>query len=246
MRIVAESLGIVGVVHGFTTRHGGVSPAPRHSLDLGNVRTTAEERRENWRRALSPDASPDQLALVSQVHGAGVVVAEAAGGPDHLLGEADAVISTTPGVIVAVRIADCVPILLAAEDGPPVVAAIHAGWRGVAADVVGAAVAAVRQRNPHGRLRAAVGPRIGVDRYEVGGEVVDGLRAAGVPDAAFLASRGDRVHVDLGRAVAHQLERRGVAQVELLDRCTSAEAFYSHRFDGPETGRQAAWIGLVG
>jgi YfiH family protein len=240
----AASLALPGVSHGFTSRHGGVSPAPRASLDLGTLQTTPEERRANWSIVLEDPEGPSRLALVQQVHGRGVHVAEAPGGPDVLLAQADAVVTATPGVVVAVRIADCVPILVASLGERPVVAAIHAGWRGVAADVVQATIAEIRRLDPRGRLVAAVGPRVSADRYPVGQDVIDGLRAAGIPDAAFLEDREGRPHVDLGRAVAHQLTREGVDAVELLSLCTSEPSFFSYRYDGADTGRQAAWISL--
>lgn len=237
-----------GVVHGFTTRAGGVSTGPLATLNLARrPGETDAALRENWERvarALDPALSAERLALLSQVHGRDVVRVEEPSGPLAVLGEADGLVTTRPGLILAVRAADCVPVLIAAPGG---VAAAHSGWRGTAQDVVGATVAALVEAT--GQLpetfAAAIGPCIGGEAYEVGEQVVDGLSAGGLDPAAFVFPHpGPKPHVDLGAAVAAQLRAAGVSQVERIARCTFGDPeLFSHRRD-PAGGRLAGVIAL--
>jgi polyphenol oxidase len=246
-----EALGVRGVVHGFTTRAGGVSAGSLATLNL--ARRPGEQDanlRENWARVVSwlgAGLSVDDLALLSQVHGDRVVEVERGQGPLEPVAEADAAFTRARGVVLAVRAADCVPVLLA---GPGVVGVAHAGWRGTVASVVPALVAAIAATGTDpSALRAAVGPCISGQAYEVGGEVVAALRGAGIPDDAFLVPQrpGDRRdRVDLRRAVRWQLERAGVGQIAVSDRCTATDpALYSHRRDGDGSGRFAGVIARV-
>lgn len=218
------------VVHGFTrARDPGGRP-----LDLG-----AGSTKSTWASVLARlpiDASAP--ALVSQVHGIALLEAHAPG----LVGEADAVFTTQRGLPIAVRTADCVPVLLVGDD---VVAAVHAGWRGAAAGIVPGVVSALRARGLAAGLQAAIGPAMSGERYEVGPEVVRAFRDAGVPDGSFLVrppgARKD--HVDVKAAVAWQLGAAGVANVETLAHCTFSDpGLHSWRRDGAAAGRQAAVV----
>lgn len=240
---------LTAVAHGFTTRAGGVSEAPYEGLNLGRrPGERVEALRENWRRlAASLDAAlgADDVALVEQVHGGEVVVVERAPGPLTPAGRADALVTTTPGIVLAVRAADCAPVLLAAPGG---VAAAHAGWRGVAAGVVLTALDALLARTGAAAdaVRVAIGPHIGPRAFEVGDEVVTAIEAAGAPREAFVRTgpRG-RPHVDLGGALVAQLAARGVTQVERVGGCTTQDpCLWSHRRDGERGGRQAGVIVL--
>lgn len=233
-----------GVVHGFTTRVGGQGQGPLSSLSLARSPGLPDAAlEENWRLALGaldPRARLPDLVLMHQVHGRGVLVATEGTGPLAVVGEADAVVTGVPGLVLAVRVADCVPVLIA---GAGHVAAVHAGWRGVAGGVVGAAVEVLLGLGERAEdLVAAIGPHISGARYEVGGEVVQGIAAAGVAAERFATADGDRWRVDLGAAVTEQLQQAGVQQVGAVGRCTSAPDLYSWRFDGPDTGRQAGLI----
>ncbi len=197
-----------GIPHGFTTRLGGVSPAPFGSLNLGlaggcAAPDLATNLAENRRRVLEAIGCSDRLPVaVRQVHGCEVVelvggkptgatpetpaglpgAAGVDGGEGHAwpggqAPQADALVSADRSRVISVRVADCVPILVATEDGS-VVCAIHAGWRGVAANVVGAAVIRLRGQAPTLPLVAAVGPHIGFEAFEVGPEVTDALRSS--------------------------------------------------------------------
>lgn len=214
------------VVHGFSC----LGPDGR-PLDLGTGVPT-----EAWSwvaRELSlPGAS---VARLHQVHGDAVASVDVGGDA----GMADALWTEVPGLLLAVRVADCVPVVVAGEGR---VGAIHAGWRGVAAGIVPAALAAMG-----GAERAVVGPCICVEHYEVGEEVVAGIAEAGVPEARFVdRARGLRPHVDLRAAVAWQLESNGVSRVEVLPQCTFSDpSLPSYRRDGPRSWRMAGLIGLT-
>lgn len=225
--------------HGFTTRAGGVSPAPWDALNLGGAVGDAPERvAENWRRLEA--ATGLGFARVRQVHGARAVVAD---GPGLLAEEADAVISRRPGVAACVSVADCVPLLLADPDGGAV-AAVHAGWRGTIARAAAEGVAALaREGADPGRLLAVIGPSIGPCCYEVSAELAARFRAELGP---VITGEAGRPHLDLWEANRRVLEAAGIRpeRVELLGRCTACEAdlFFSHRRDAGRTGRQMAFI----
>jgi len=217
-------------------------------LDLGPARgRSASQIEAAWAEVLLPlGAGIEHLALLHQVHGARVIRVAEGVGPHAPVGEADALLTTRPGVVLAVRVADCVPVLLAIDGG---VAAVHAGWRGIVAGVVPAAVVALcRATGAEPRaITAAIGPHAGVGRYETGPEVVEALVASGLP-RAVVARPGPngREHTDLGAAVAAQLAAAGVTEIGRIDRCTISDpAFHSHRRDGDRAGRQAALITLV-
>jgi len=187
---------------------------------------------------------PADLARPVQVHGTRVVRARAGGAE---LGEGDAAWSDAPGVAVGVVTADCVPVLLATPDAR-VVAAVHAGWRGLADGVVGAALAALRAAGaPPDSLAAAIGPCIGACCYEVDEPVLARLRARfGVAlDAHARATRPGHARVDLAELARAELEaslpRGAVGALGACTRCDAAR-FESHRRDGARAGRLVHWI----
>lgn len=248
-----------GVRGGSTLRHGlGASPPPFDALNLGGHRTPNGDaakhvfaNRSTLREALALPADPLWLR---QVHGTRVLDADAAGPTVAALGadgmtafavdeepEADAAVTRRAGVVLAVLHADCLPVLLCSDDGA-VLGAAHAGWRGLAAGVVEATVAAMRQ--PDGGLRAWLGPAAGPDHYEVGEEVraafIDGDAGAA---AAFTGTRPGHWRVDLYALARRRLAAVGVTRVDGGVRCTIGEpgAFFSHRRD-VRTGRMASLI----
>jgi hypothetical protein len=234
-----------GAPHAFTTRGGGLSAPPFDTLNLG--RATGDDpaavraNQERVCRALG--FGLPALRLVHQVHGCHLLAADQAGEADgELWPEADGLLLSEPGRLALVRTADCLPLLLARADGRAA-AAVHAGWRGLAAGIVPRAVAALARQagcRP-GDLCAAVGPAIGPAAYEVGPEV------AAAFDPAFRrpgADAGGRAHLDLQAAAAAQLAAAGVAVIDVAEECTwsQPELFFSHRRDGARTGRQGAVI----
>jgi len=238
----------IGVCHAFSTRLGGFSPAPFDSMNLGNpngcaIQDDGGRIAENYRKLIAAIGGQGREVLrVHQVHGAGVVRAER--GRIFDVGQkADAIVSNDPLRFVSVRIADCVPVLLASDDGAQV-AAIHAGWRGVIAQV---ALAAVREMGCGGRrITAAIGPCISGEAFEVGAEVLGAFENS-FGAAAPMRRRADgKGHVDLPEAIRRQLIAAGVEadRIDMTDRCTfrDGDEFFSHRRDHGVTGRMAALI----
>lgn len=173
------------------------------------------------------------LAWAKQVHSATVLPAAAGS-----CGEGDALVSGDPGLALAVATADCVPVLLA---GPAGVAAVHAGWRGLAAGVLPAAVRAATPAPD--RWTAWIGPAIGACCYEVGDDVAERVAAASSPEIVTQGPAG-RPHLDLSAAARRQLAAAGVGTIHLLLHCTrcDAERLASFRRDGKAAGRNYAFV----
>jgi polyphenol oxidase len=176
------------------------------------------------------------IAVGRQVHGADIVVVGAPlTGYAVGVGEGDGVVTALPGVATGVHVADCLPIAVGGGGG---VAMLHGGWRGLAGGIVATGVRALRDLGVRGSLEAVIGPGVGGCCYETG----DDVRAA---LAAYGASRGRLL--DLKAVAAAQLRHAGVSAVHDLALCTMcapAGQLYSHRRDGPRTGRQGgfAWL----
>ncbi len=175
------------------------------------------------------------MATLKQIHSNRVLNVE---GPGEA-GDADALITSTPGVTLSIRSADCYPILIA-DPRTRTVAAIHAGWNGTASNIVGEAVR--RMRADFGcdpaDLHAAIGPGIGLCCYEVGPEVAQRFHLEG------------RQKIDLAAINRRNLSESGIParQVYMIDRCTRCEpdVFYSYRRDGDKAGRMISFIRIRG
>jgi len=236
----------LGVPHAFSTRIGGASKAPFASLNLGGTTDSADNIAENFRRLTEAAGCPGKLIRrTSQVHGKNAMWVDSHD-PSKPLPSADAILTDDPRCISCIRTADCVPILIASEDGR-VVAAVHAGWRGVIAGVVPAALAALKTRSrPDIEFLAAIGPCISIHHFEVGFEVVVEFTNTFGPSAPILRSPGHRPHIDLGQCIHLQLRAAGLSgdQIDTTDRCTFRDEaeFFSHRRDNGITGRMAAII----
>lgn len=218
----------------FTDRMGGASTGPYAELNLGGSVGDDPARVFENRRAVAAMVDCTGLALVRQVHGRDVAVLRTI--PDEPPA-ADAVITDQVGLAIAVQVADCVPVLLADLAGGRV-AAVHAGWRGVVADVVGAAL---EEMAPEGPVQAWVGPAICPGCYEVSPEVRDEV-ADQVPEAAA-STRAGTPAVDVRGGVLAQLRRHGI-DGELIGGCTFEDPhLYSYRRD-TTTGRQVGVIVL--
>jgi YfiH family protein len=191
--------------------------------------------------------SADSLVRMRQVHCAGVFVADRApvAAAKAEWPEADIAVSVEPGVVLAVRAADCVPVLLADRQSGAV-AAVHAGWRGTAAGAAKSAVEALQARygtRPHD-LAAAVGPSIGPCCYEVGAHLRGEFASHPRADAWFSAL--PTPHLDLWTATRDQLEDAGVSgrHIHVCRLCTfdHPALFHSYRRDGTRAGRLVAAI----
>jgi polyphenol oxidase len=216
-----------------TTRAGGVSAAPYDTLNLGDrVGDDPDAVGENrCRLAEAMGVEPADLVIARQVHGTGVAVVA----HGDVVGDADVLVTTDPSIAICVLVADCVPVALL-DPVARVLAVAHAGWRGVASNVVGAALDAMaREGADPARCRAALGPCISQKSYQVGGEVVAALREAGC-DSAVAPDRTGRHLADLAGAVRSQLVAGGVpaGNVDLPTSWTDRGAtFFSDRAQRP-------------
>lgn len=234
-----------GFVHAFSTRHAGESAEPFDSLDLQRPGAAPERRDElerNSRRFLDAIGLAGRgLADAQQVHGKLVLEPAAPG----LCGAGDGLVAECGGPAIGVRSADCVTVLVA-DLATGRAAAIHAGWRGIVAGVLGASVRSMAARGSRpADLIAAVGPAISAARFEVGPEVVSAFVAAGLGECAT-PTAGARAFADLERAVCLQAAREGIPaeSIHACGCCTAADPlrFFSHRRDAGLTGRMLSVI----
>ena len=234
-------------VHALTTlrRGAGVSKPPFDTFNLGLRNGDAlADALENRRQLATLLGLPSPPCWLRQVHGTQVMRFDAASAADDEP-EADAAVTATRGVVLAILTADCLPVVFAARDGLEVAAA-HAGWRGLAAGVLEATLAAMASAPDD--VIAWLGPAAGPQAYEVGAEVFDAFVSddAGA-ETAFAATRPGHWKVDLYALARRRLTAAGMdpAAIHGGDRCTitEADAFFSHRRDGV-SGRLAtlAWI----
>jgi polyphenol oxidase len=229
-----------GITAAVSTRAGGVSPEPlcmNMSYNVGDAVENVRMNRERFVRHIGAETMT--LATTTQVHGDTVLrVMEGGKYP-----ACDALITSTPGILLAVSIADCVPILLL-DPVRGVVAAVHAGWRGTRARIIVRAVASMAEgfgSHPPD-LMAYVGPSAGRCCYEVGEEV------AGLFESKYVdRSRGSRPFLDVRMINAGLLAQSGldVKNIEISPDCTicSSRRFHSYRRDGKASGRMWAVIG---
>lgn len=238
------------LVHAVFTRHGGVSPSPWNSLNLGGtVGDEKEHVAENRRRAFKAlGRHPKSLFDVWQVHGAEVVCAYEPRPPHASHRQADVILTNRPNVTLMMRFADCVPILLH-DPVRRVIGIVHAGWLGTVRKAAQAAIAAMQTEygcRPKDIL-AAIGPSIGPDHYTVGAEVISQIQAAfGQSASALLQGSDGAVKLDLWAANRLLLEDVGVTSIEEARLCTAChtEDWFSHRAEGGKTGRFGVLIGL--
>jgi purine-nucleoside/S-methyl-5'-thioadenosine phosphorylase / adenosine deaminase len=236
------------IVHGVSTRAGGVSVGPYESLNLGasvgDAEAAVSENRARLARALG--FAPDRLVTTPQVHGKDVLVVDAQTAPNALSIRADILVTREPGYLLMQRFADCVPILLW-HDAAHVVSVAHAGWRGTVKGVAGRAVEAVAALGgAPGGIRAGIGPSIGPCCFEVGDEVV--AEFSDVDGAQSIGPRG-RPHLDLWEINRRQLVAAGLRpeHIEVSGACTRCDpvTYFSHRALGYPAGRFGAAIGLL-
>ena len=241
----------IGVPHCFTTRHGGVSTGHLSSMNIG-LRHGADgecvaENHKILACALGFDTK--KLVLSHQVHSdiiRKVMSTDARGIDHHNYPECDALITKDPGTTLMVFTADCTPILLH-DPVTGAVGAVHAGWRGTAADITGKTVRAMTEAygcSP-ADIRAAIGPNIGFCCFETGAEVPDAMiQTFGAAAEEWIRPSGDKYYVNLKEINALALRRAGVEHIEISDACTmcSHSRFWSHRYTRGLRGSQGAII----
>ncbi len=237
-----------GVSYFCTTRAGGVGVAPHDTLNLGlRAEDNPEAVAENRRRVRAA-VSADPLWL-RQVHGSEVVDADAPDAPAEPA--VDASVTAQPGRVLAVMVADCLPVVIADAHGT-VLGAAHAGWRGLAGGVLENTLQAMRAKAPQASgWRAWVGPGIGPQHFEVGQDVLNAFIAEDPATARFFAPRpglAGKWLADLAGLADFRLRRAGVQEVSLSGECTVTrkDRYFSYRRDGV-TGRMAllAWLNPV-
>jgi len=227
----------------FSDRTGGVSAPPFDTANAGYGRGDDPARVDENRARIGAElgrgaADPGRWIALHQVHGATVYAADEDGPTTgRPAPRADAAVSAEPGAVLSVLTADCGPVALVA---PGVVAAVHAGWRGLAAGVIEAAVAEVRRRSD-GPVRAVVGPCIHAECYEFSPRDLQPIVDRLGPEVAG-TTRGGGPALDLPRAIRLALAGAGVADVSDVDVCTACSPdHFSHRRDG-RTGLQAMLV----
>ena len=236
--------------HAVFTRHGGVSPEPWNSLNVGG--TVGDEiTRVRQNRVISFEAlgcMPDSMFDVWQVHSAEVVCADAPRPLDEPYRKADIILTDNPEVTLFMRFADCVPLLMY-DPYKAVIGIAHAGWMGTLRDVAGETIKAMQTNYgcKPANIVTGIGPSIGPDHYEVGEDVITQVHQKfGDESHRVLEQHGEKTHFNLWEANRMLLRRAGVEQIELAAVCTACNTsdWYSHRAEKGRTGRFGALISL--
>ena len=219
----------IQAVHGFSTRHQGVSEPPFDSLNLGGPDDLPERIALNRERALAAlSLNPARLSILRQVHG--TAVQHAAPGVQ----EGDALVTNQKGLVLAISIADCYPLLF--EDPiNGVIGAAHAGWRGTVAGIAKKTIERMCELGAsRHEIRVAIGQGISAARFEVGPEVTEQFQLAGFPSKCFIGRQ-----IDLIASNKHVLLQSGIDSKNIwsMNRCTFENDFFSYRRDRGVTGR---------
>lgn len=230
--------------HGVFTRLGGSSSGAFASLNVGStVGDDPDAVRHNRARMAGALGLQDaDVRSVWQVHGVEVVVARRSDHLGELPPQADILLTDEPDLPLAMRFADCVPILIV-DPVRRVLGMVHAGWRGTVLNAAGAAVAAMANvfGSSPADLIAGVGPSIGPERYEVGPEVISQVESAFDDSDGLLraSERPGHAYLDLWEANRRLLTGAGAGQVEVAALCTAEHSneFFSHRAEHGRTGR---------
>ena len=245
--LTSRLLGEHGILGIFSMRGGGVSPPPFDSLNLGaglgDTDTHIETNLKRLALAAGLAAPPHQ---VRQVHGSTACWFAGPGTihPD----EADILLSDKAGTALAVRTADCLPILLA-DPSSGITAAVHAGWRGTVARAVVAAVREMQTKGvTPGNILASLGPCIGSCCFEISADVAGQLDSCVAGAKTHISQTGSTITANLQQINRLQLCQCGLRpeHIEMIDACTACDRkrFYSYRRDGGLTGRHLAVVAL--
>ena len=224
--------GLAPLTHGFFTRKGGASSGRFAGLNCG--RGSSDQQAivaiNRARVAAAMGVAPERLATVHQTHSARVVTLRQDDDPAELCRtEADAIVTATPGIAIAVLTADCQPVLLADPDAG-VIGAAHAGWKGAMAGILDATVEAMREAGAE-RIRAVIGPTISQRAYEVGEDFMDRFLAEDADNARFFAGGPNgRPMFNLPGYGLARLDALGV-DAEWIGHCTYSDParFFSYR-----------------
>lgn len=243
-----DDVSVPNVRYGFFSKIGGVQDGDIPGLTVGGPvpEKTLAHNKQLIADALEVD--PAQMRAVTQVHGTrGVWVTSEDQGQE----EADALLTQTPGLVLGIKTADCVPVIMMAETGKAV-AAIHAGWRGLAAGILETTCASLRQKVGEVPLLAVVGPCIHQASYEVDQAVYEVFVQTHADQAVFfdpVSGKAGHYKADLPGLAVHALKRSGILDPKImaLDTYTEKELFYScrrsaHEGQGTQFGRQLSFV----
>lgn len=259
---------IPGICHAFSTRHGGTSTLPHTASlnltrDLGDDDRTVDANLDIFARMISKNRHDRTRAVIAhQIHSAKVRVIDetnAGEGCSRDRGEdCDGFVTGTPGVIPIIRVADCVPILLAGlrDDGCPVVSAVHAGWRGTVSGITAEAVRKMTELGAETEtIRAAIGPHIGLCCFEVGEDFVTAvtdIRRKDFAEHHIIPSPKNipgKFHADLTGMNREILMSAGVMpeHIDICESCTMCDTgtFYSHRGMNGKRGTMGGGIVIL-
>lgn len=229
---ILTSDALVPIRHGFFTRRGGASSGIFEGLNcgLGSSDQSEAVRINRARAAEAMGAHPEALRSLHQVHSARAV--QASVGPPLTPPEADAIVTATPGLVLAVLTADCAPVLLA-DARAQVIGAVHAGWRGALDGVLESALTEMAALGANtADITAVIGPTISQAAYEVGPEFFDRFRDDDPENTRFfIGGMGDRLHFDLPGFALMRLRKAGVGAAEWTRHCTFSDParFFSYR-----------------
>lgn len=229
--------GTPGLRHAFSTRRGGVSRPPFGALNLGlNTEDDPDSTRENWVKfCVAAGWDLDRVAFTRQVHGDAVATVESPG----IVQDTDALVTRSRDVVLAIQVADCVPVFLF-DPRRGAVGLAHAGWKGSALGIAGKTAAAMADRfgSRPADLSACIGPSIGPCCFEVGPETAERFAPQYLRDG-----RLDLWAVNRDSLIAAGMDPDSIHVSRLCTVC-HRDWFFSHRGDGGRTGRMAAVIGL--
>lgn len=226
----------INCTHGFSTREGGISSDPFRGLNLGGSQDDQENISLNRNAALSAlGLKIDDLCNLKQVHGTDVRIAK--------IGqqEGDALVTNEPGLILAVSVADCFPILFFDEENV-VIGAAHAGWRGTVGRIVERTLDEMIKLGAEvENIKVAIGQGICKHHFEVGPEVIEEFRMEGFPEQFLVDGK-----IDLPGCNRYVLLENGVDKRNIwtMNRCSFEPDFYSYRRDQGKTGRMWGLISL--
>lgn len=226
----------ISCIHGFSTRHGGISPAPFESLNLGGSQDHEQNIATNRQRALEKlNLSSYGLCNLKQVHGNTVCAAK----PGQQ--EGDALVTNQKGLALAISIADCYPILFY-DEANAVIAAAHAGWRGTHSKIAQNTISEMLQLGARlENIKVAIGQGISQNNFEVGAEVIEQFKSAGFPDSCWHQNKIDLIACNL-----FILKESNILDenIWVMNRCTFEKDFFSYRRDKGLTGRMWAVMAL--
>jgi YfiH family protein len=239
-----------GLYQAVFTRHGGLSPSPWKSLNLGaSVGDDNQRVARNREMALAAvGVRINSVYDVYQVHSTDIIITDKPLGVKEVHKKADAIITRTPGVTLMMRFADCVPVFFF-DPVQRVIGLAHAGWVGTINKIASKTINEMRHKfgSKPGDILAAIGPSIGPDHYSVGSDVIQkAILSFGHEADSLFTQKDGKIYFNLWEANRVNLMQAGVDKIDVAGICTNChlEDWYSHRGEHGKTGRFGAILGL--